>query len=256
MTTPQPLSAEAAPTGPRVLIADDQELVRTGFRLILTARGIDVVGVAADGVEAVSMARALRPDVVLLDIRMPNMDGLEAARRILAALPACRVIMLTTFDLDQYVYAALAAGASGFLLKDVTPAHLVAAVRLVDTGDALLAPSITRRLVERCAPSATAPDGAVVAAPHRDVAALTPREREVLTLMGHGLSNAELARELTLSEATVKTHVARIFAKVALRDRAQAVVLAYETGLVTPGSVSRPSRSASAEGAAPPGARG
>lgn len=222
MTAPRP--------EPRVLIADDQELVRTGFRLILTARGIEVAGVAGDGVEAVSMARALRPDVVLLDIRMPRMDGLEAARRILAELPDCRVIMLTTFDLDQYVYAALAAGASGFLLKDVTPEHLAAAVRLVDTGDALLAPSITRRLVERCAPPAGA-----APAPHRDLAALTPREREVLTLMGQGLSNAELARELTLSEATVKTHVARIFAKLSLRDRAQAVVLAYETGLVTPG---------------------
>ncbi|MFD3552231.1 response regulator [Streptomyces goshikiensis] len=220
---------------PRVVIADDQELVRAGFRMILTARGIDVVGVAADGVEAVSMARRLRPDVVLLDIRMPNMDGLEAARRILAENRHCRVIMLTTFDLDQYVYAALAAGASGFLLKDVTPAHLAAAVRLVGTGDALLAPSITRRLVERCAPAA-APE----AAAHRDLDALTPREREVLTLMGQGLSNTELARALTLSEATVKTHVARIFAKLGLRDRAQAVVLAYETGLVTPGSVSSP----------------
>ncbi|MEU9719591.1 response regulator transcription factor [Streptomyces sp. NPDC047976] len=224
MTAPRP--------EPRVLIADDQELVRTGFRLILTARGIEVAGVAADGVEAVSMARALRPDVVLLDIRMPRMDGLAAARRILAELPECRVIMLTTFDLDQYVYAALAAGASGFLLKDVTPEHLAAAVRLVDTGDALLAPSITRRLVERCAQPAAA---SAPPAPHRDLAALTPREREVLTLMGQGLSNAELARELTLSEATVKTHVARIFAKLSLRDRAQAVVLAYETGLVTPG---------------------
>ncbi|MFB0629826.1 response regulator [Streptomyces sp. AB3(2024)] len=232
----------AAAPGPRVLIADDQELVRTGFRLILTARGIEVAGVAADGVEAVSMARSLRPDVVLLDIRMPRMDGLEAARRIMAELPGARVIMLTTFDLDQYVYAALAAGASGFLLKDVTPEHLAAAVRLVGTGDALLAPSITRRLVERCAP-APGPSvnaSAGVPAPHRDLAALTPREREVLTLMGHGRSNAELAGELTLSEATVKTHVARIFAKLGLRDRAQAVVLAYETGLVTPGSAGGP----------------
>ncbi|MFG2710866.1 response regulator [Streptomyces goshikiensis] len=240
---------EAVPVGeavPRVVIADDQELVRSGFRLILTARGIDVVGVAADGVEAVSMARRLRPDVVLLDIRMPNMDGLEAARRILAENRHCRVIMLTTFDLDQYVYAALAAGASGFLLKDVTPAHLAAAVRLVDTGDALLAPSITRRLVERCAPAA--PE----AAAHRDLDALTPREREVLTLMGQGLSNTELARELTLSEATVKTHVARIFAKLGLRDRAQAVVLAYETGLVTPGSGTPGSVSSAAGSGRPP----
>ncbi|MFI6699235.1 response regulator [Streptomyces sp. NPDC050509] len=224
------------------MIADDQELVRTGFCLILRARGIDVVGEAADGAEAVEAVCGLRPDVVLIDIRMPVMDGLEAARRVLARAPECRVIMLTTFDLDQYVYAALAAGASGFLLKDVTPAHLAAAVRLVDTGDALLAPSITRRLVERFAsgplptraPAVRAP-AAPVPAVHRDLAALTPREHEVLTLLGRGLSNTELARALTLSEATVKTHVARIFAKLSLRDRAQAVVLAYETGIVAPG---------------------
>ncbi|MEU6801758.1 response regulator transcription factor [Streptomyces neyagawaensis] len=227
--------------GPRVVIADDQELVRTGFRLILTARGINVVGEAADGAEAVRAVGRLRPDVVLMDIRMPHMDGLEAARRVLAQTPDCRVIMLTTFDLDSYVYAALAAGASGFLLKDVTPAHLAAAVRLVDTGDALLAPSITRRLVERWASGAgrTAP-GPAHPAVHRDLTLLTPREREVLTLMGRGLSNAELARHLTLSEATVKTHVARIFAKLTLRDRAQAVVLAYETGLVAPGESADP----------------
>ncbi|MFD7507068.1 response regulator [Streptomyces sp. NPDC059850] len=220
------MSAEPAP---RVVVADDQELVRTGFRLILTARGIDMVGEAADGAEAVAAVRGLRPDVVLMDIRMPGMDGLEAARRVLAQVPDCRVIMLTTFDLDRYVYAALAAGASGFLLKDVTPEHLAAAVRLVRTGDALLAPSITRRLLERCG------GGAPTKSPHRDLAALTQREREVLTLMGRGLSNSELAQTLTLSEATVKTHVARIFAKLTLRDRAQAVVLAYETGLVSPG---------------------
>ncbi|MEU0096723.1 response regulator transcription factor [Kribbella sp. NPDC006257] len=214
----------------RVVIADDQALVRTGFRMILNARGIEVVGEAADGAEAVEAVRRLAPDVVLMDIRMPTMDGLEATRRILATPTDCRVLILTTFDLDQYVYAALAAGASGFLLKDVTPEHLAAAVSLVTTGDALLAPSITRRLVERFATPAPA-----TPAIHRDLAALTPRELEVLTLMGHGLSNAELAAELTLSEATVKTHVARIFAKLTLRDRAQAVVLAYETGLVSPG---------------------
>ncbi|MET9378519.1 response regulator transcription factor [Streptomyces sp. NPDC002992] len=221
---------------PRVLIADDQALIRTGFRLILTTRGIEVVGEAADGAEAVAAARRLRPDVVLMDIRMPGMDGLEATRRILAEAPRCKVLMLTTFDLDRYVYAALALGASGFLLKDVTPEHLAASVRLVDTGDALLAPSITRRLVERFAGGdrASAADTSVPAV-HRDLAPLTPREREVLTLMGRGMSNTELAGALTLSEATVKTHVARIFAKLALRDRAQAVVLAYETGLVTPG---------------------
>ncbi|MFG2058801.1 response regulator [Micromonospora sp. NPDC048930] len=223
------------PASPRVLIADDQELIRTGFRLILVARGIDVVGEAADGVEAVEAERRLRPDVVLMDIRMPVMDGLEATRRILDHSPRCRVLMLTTFDLDRYVYAALALGASGFLLKDVTADHLAAAVRLVDTGDALLAPSITRRLVQRFAGAGQSAGNEPTRAIHRDLAALTPRELEVLTLVGRGLSNTELAQALTLSEATVKTHVARIFAKLALRDRAQAVVLAYETGLVTPG---------------------
>jgi DNA-binding NarL/FixJ family response regulator len=218
-------------TGPRVLVVDDQELVRTGFRLILTTRGVEVVGEAANGAAAVAAVRRLRPDVVLMDIRMPDMDGLEATRQIVALDPTCRVIMLTTFNLDRYVYTALANGASGFLLKDVTPEHLAAAVRLVNTGDALLAPSITRRLVER-----------FTAAPavHRDLTGLTPREREVLTLLGRGLSNTELADALTLSEATVKTHVARIFAKLRLRDRAQAVVVAYETGLVSPDQPGQP----------------
>ncbi|MEU8304968.1 response regulator transcription factor [Actinomadura sp. NPDC048955] len=211
----------------RVLIADDQTLVRGGFRMILSRSGIEVVGEAADGLEAVAAARRLRPDVVLMDIRMPGMDGLEATRRVLADDPACRVLILTTFDLDSYVYSALAAGASGFLLKDVTPEHLVASVKLIETGDALLAPSITRRLVERFARPAPAPQGLDV---------LTPREKEVLRLVGGGLSNTELAAHLHLSEATVKTHVTRIFAKLGLRDRAQAVVVAYESGLVTPGT--------------------
>ncbi|MEU8121240.1 response regulator transcription factor [Spirillospora sp. NPDC049024] len=211
----------------KVLIADDQTLVRGGFRMILSRSGIEVVGEAADGLEAVTAARRLRPDVVLMDIRMPGMDGLEATRRVLADDPACRVLILTTFDLDQYVYSALAAGASGFLLKDVTPEHLVASVKLIETGDALLAPSITRRLVERFARPAPTPQGLDV---------LTPREKEVLRLVGGGLSNTELAAHLHLSEATVKTHVTRIFAKLGLRDRAQAVVVAYESGLVVPGT--------------------
>ncbi|MER7188437.1 response regulator transcription factor [Streptomyces hyaluromycini] len=223
-------AADGSGQPPRVLIADDQTLIRTGFRLILTARGIEVVGEAADGAEAVAAAHRLRPDVVLMDIRMPNLDGLEATRLILDRLPECRILILTTFDLDRYVYTALSAGASGFLLKDVTPEHLAAAVRLVGTGDALLAPSITRRLVERFAAE---PDRAP--AVHADLTALTPRELEVLTLLGRGLSNTQLAAELILSEATVKSHVARIFAKLGLRDRAQAVVVAYETGLVRAG---------------------
>ena len=213
-----------------MVVADDQALVRTGFRMILTADGIDVVAEAANGAEAVDAVRRTRPDVVLMDIRMPEMDGLEATRRILTgAADEPRVIILTTFDLDHYVYAALSAGASGFLLKDVTPEHLVAAVRMVRSGDALLAPAITRRLVERFAGR-----GADTAAMHRDLSALTPRELEVLRLLAQGLSNAELAAHLHLSEATVKTHVARILAKLGLRDRVQAVVVAYETGLVSP----------------------
>ena len=221
------------PAPPRVVIADDQTLVRSGFRMILGAAGIPVVAEAADGHEAVAAVLKHRPDVVLMDIRMPEMDGLEATRHILAARPGrdSRIIILTTFDFDQYVYAALTAGASGFLLKDVTPEQLVAAVRAVRSGDALLAPSITRRLVERFAASS---DRRAV---HRDLSGLTPRELEVLRLLARGLSNAELAGELTLSEATVKTHVARILAKLQLRDRVQAVVLAYETGLVGPGSL-------------------
>jgi DNA-binding NarL/FixJ family response regulator len=230
MTIPGPPSALAQPEGqPRVVIADDQALVRTGFRLILTEAGIPVVAEAADGGEAVSAVLKHKPDVVLMDIRMPDMDGLEATQRILAARPTsrCRIVMLTTFDLDQYVYAALAAGASGFLLKHVTPEYLVSAVRLVRSGDALLSPSITRRLVERFAPA-----NPVNLPLHADLAVLTPRELEVLRLLAHGLSNAELAGQLTLSEATVKTHIGRILTKLQLRDRVQAVVLAYQTGLV------------------------
>ena len=230
----------------RVVIADDQVLVRTGFRMILMSEGIDVVGEAANGDEALRVVRETRPDVVLMDIRMPGMDGLEATRLILSedaggaagsgsAEPAPeppRIIILTTFDLDQYVYAAITAGASGFLLKDVSPEHLVAAVGMVRAGDAMLAPAITRRLVERFAVPTENPRTEAL---HKDLATLTPREREVLGLLGRGLSNAELAARFHLSEATVKTHVARILAKLNLRDRAQAVVVAYETGLITPG---------------------
>ncbi|NUW31757.1 response regulator transcription factor [Nonomuraea sp. SMC257] len=222
-------SGESRPL--RAVIADDQALVRTGFRMILMADGIEVVGEAADGAEAVAVVRRARPDVVLMDVRMPHMDGIEATRRIVAGgADDTRVLILTTYDLDQYVYAALTAGASGFLLKDVTPEHLVASVRLVRSGDALLAPAITRRLVERFArPAEAAP------AVHGDLSELTPRELEVLRLLATGLSNAELADRLTLSPTTVKTHVARILSKLGLRDRVQAVVLAYETGLVSPG---------------------
>ncbi|MEU7833263.1 MULTISPECIES: response regulator transcription factor [unclassified Nonomuraea] len=216
----------------RVVIADDQALVRSGFGMILAADGIEVAAEAANGAEAVAAVRRTRPDVVLMDIRMPEMDGLEATRQIMAgAADETRVLILTTYDLDHYVYAALTMGASAFLLKDVTPEHLVAAVRLVRAGDALLAPSITRRLVERFARRDEAR-----AAVHRDLSELTPRELEVLRLLATGLSNAELADRLSLSPTTVKTHVARILSKLGLRDRVQAVVLAYETGLITPGS--------------------
>ncbi|GAA0384542.1 DNA-binding response regulator [Acrocarpospora corrugata] len=221
-------------SGPlRVVIADDQALVRSGFGMILAADGIEVTGEAANGAEAVAAVRRTRPDVVLMDIRMPQMDGLEATRQIMAGgSHETRVLILTTYDLDHYVYAALTAGASGFLLKDVSPEHLVAAVRLVRSGDALLAPTITRRLVERFAPR-----DAAKAALHRDLSELTPREVEVLRLIAAGLSNAELADRLTLSPTTVKTHVARILSKLGLRDRVQAVVVAYETGLVSPGGL-------------------
>jgi len=215
----------------RVLIADDQQLVRTGFRVILNAEpDIEVVGEAGDGREAIEAAAALRPDVVLMDIRMPNLDGIEATRRIAAGSASSRVLILTTFDLDEYVYEALRAGASGFLLKDAGADELLHAVRVVAGGDALLAPSITRRLIEDYAhrPPLRERPGAL--------AELTPRELEVLRLIARGLSNADIACELVVGDATVKTHVARIFAKLDLHDRAQVVVLAYESGLVQPGA--------------------
>lgn len=216
----------------RVLIADDQVMVRAGFRLILKPHpDIEVVGEAGDGHEAVENARALRPDVVLMDIRMPGLDGLGATRQLLMGpAPArVRVLILTTFDLDSYVYETLRAGASGFLLKDAPPEQLVAGIRTVAAGEALLAPSITRRLIESFIHRTPAE--------HVDgdkLDELTPREREVLQLLGRGLSNSELAAQLFVSEATVKTHVNRVFSKLGLRDRVQAVVFAYETGLVVP----------------------
>jgi DNA-binding NarL/FixJ family response regulator len=220
----------------RILIADDQALVRAGFRMILEAQpDLEVVAEAADGEAAVRLTRRHRPDVVLMDIRMPGLDGLEATRRLLGpdatGAPTSgsppRIVILTTFDLDEYVYAALQAGAAGFLLKDVSPEHLVGAVRTVAVGDALLAPSITRRLVERYA----SPPAAPTVAPET-LARLTARETDVLRLLARGMSNAEIAEQLVVSEATVKTHVAGILAKLDLRNRAQAVVIAYESGLV------------------------
>lgn len=215
----------------RVLLADDQELVRSGFRLILDlAEGIEVVGEAADGREAVRLAKELQPDVVLMDVRMPELDGIEATRRLRQAGVDARVLVLTTFDLDEYVYAAVRAGASGFLLKDSPRDQLVTAVRTVARGEALLAPAITQRLIERFVARPPLEEAAPA------VAALSRRELEVLRLLARGLSNAEIAAQLVLGEATVKTHVARIFRKLDLRDRVQAVVFAYETGLVEPGA--------------------
>lgn len=215
----------------RVLVVDDQALVRAGFSMILEAEpDIDVVGEAADGLEAVSAARNLNPDVVLMDVRMPNLDGIAATRVICEETPvATRVLMLTTFDLDEYVYEALRAGASGFLLKDVPPERLAAAIRAVASGESLLASSVTRRLIERFVRTRPATSTANLAV------RLTVRERQVLELIARGLSNAEIAEAFVLSETTVKTHVARILDKLELRDRVQAVVFAYESGLVQPG---------------------
>jgi DNA-binding NarL/FixJ family response regulator len=214
----------------RLLIADDQALVRAGFRMILDAeKDLEVVGEASDGAEAVDLVRRLAPDVVLMDIRMPELDGIEATRAVTAA-GTTRVLMLTTFDLNEYVYEALRAGASGFLLKDVPPEQLVAGIRVVAQGEALLAPSITKRLIAEFAaaapPSQPPPPG---------LDELTDRELEVFKLIARGLSNAEIAAELVVSETTVKTHVARVLMKLGLRDRVQAVVLAYESGVAVPG---------------------
>ena len=221
----------------RVLLVDDQALLRTGFRLVLEAiDDIDVIGEAGDGTAAEQMARALEPDVILMDVRMPGRNGIDATRAITEALPDTKVLILTTFDLDEYAFAGLRAGASGFLLKDTTPADLVEAIRLVASGDAVVSPRVTRRMLElfsdRLPESAPSGEGGV--AP--ELESLTPRELEVLTLIGQGLSNAEIAASLVVSEATVKTHVGNVLAKTGSRDRVQAVVLAHATGLVGPGS--------------------
>ncbi len=212
----------------RILIVDDQALVRAGFRLVLESQSdFEVVGEAGDGEDAVAAVRLLHPDIVLMDVRMPRMDGLEATRRILQnGTSECRIVMLTTFDLDEYVYSALRAGACGFLLKDVRPDQLIAAVRVVQSGDALPAPSITRRLIERFAPRPSVDES------RKALESLTDRESEVLRLMARGMANQEIAEKLFVSEATVKTHVAHIFDKLGVDNRVQAVVAAYESGLV------------------------
>jgi DNA-binding NarL/FixJ family response regulator len=218
----------------RILLVDDQELLRMGFRMVLEAQaGLEVVGEAGDGAEAVALTRQLEPDVVLMDVRMPGMDGVQATRALVEGGSRSHIIILTTFDLDEYAHAALRAGASGFLLKDAPTADLLSAIRAVASGDAVVAPSTTRRLLATIAhqlPVART-DAAVPG-----LSSLTPREREVLIAVARGLSNAEIAEELVLSEATVKTHVGRILAKLALRDRVQIVIYAYDRGLVAPGS--------------------
>ena len=216
-----------------ILLADDQALVRVGLRKILEAEPeTTVVAEAENGEEAVAAAARHRPDVVLMDIRMPVLDGIEATRRIVSAQPATRVLILTTFGLDTYVYDALRAGASGFMLKDAPPEEIAAAVRIVANGDALLAPAVTRAVIEEFTSRAPAPS----LEPPRAVAELTPREQEVLALLARGLSNPEICKELVISDATAKTHVAHILQKLDLRDRVQAVIYAYETGFVAPGS--------------------
>ena len=229
------MSAPGTPERPariRVLIADDQALLRAGFRLIVDSeRDLEVAGEAADGLQAVELGRSLRPDVVLMDVRMPHLDGIEATRRLLeGGGGSTRVLILTTFDLDEYVFDALRAGASGFLLKDAPADQLIAAIRVVASGEALLAPSVTRRLIEEFARRTVRPSD-----PAPALGDLTPREIEVLTLLARGRSNAEIAESLFLGNTTVKTHVGRILMKLDLRDRVQAVVLAYESGLVQPG---------------------
>ncbi|MDX6255300.1 MAG: hypothetical protein QOJ11_1634 [Frankiales bacterium] len=217
----------------RILLVDDQPLLRQGFRLVLSAQeDMEVVGEAGDGEQAVARTRALQPDIVLMDVRMPGMDGIAATRRIVAEAPAAKVIILTTYGIDEYAFSALHAGASGFLLKDVQPADLLAGIRAVATGDAVIAPSVTRLLLDTFAHQLAPPSAAGTAVDALD--ALTEREREVFLLIASGLSNAEIATELVLSEATAKTHVSRILSKLGLRDRVHAVILAYESGTTRP----------------------
>ena len=213
-----------------MLVADDQPLVRSGFRMVLEERSdLELVGEAADGLEAIELARTLDPDVILMDIRMPNLDGVEATRRLVDANTRAHILVLTTFDVDEYVYAAVRAGASGFLLKDVEPAELVDAIRVVAAGNSLFGPTATKRLIERFA-------RAYQATSSRSLDRLTDREREILQLIAGGLSNAEIARRLYLSETTVKTHVSSTLRKLGVRDRVQAVIAAYDAGLVEPGT--------------------
>ncbi len=219
-----------------ILLADDQPMLRMGFRLVLDAQAdMHVVGEAGDGAAAVRLASATRPDVVLMDVRMPGVDGIEATRRIVATASATRVLILTTFDLDEYAYAGLRAGAGGFLLKDVPPPDQLSAIRAVASGDAVVAPSVTRRLLDTFLPHLPDPASATATRVPAEVESLTSREREILGEVAGGLSNAEIAARLVLSEATVKTHVGRVLSKLQLRDRVQAVVYAYEHGLVRPG---------------------
>ncbi|HEY1358857.1 MAG TPA: response regulator transcription factor [Thermoleophilaceae bacterium] len=226
-----------------VVVADDQGMVRAGLRSLLEAEpDISVVGEAGDGLQAIEEVRRRKPTVVLMDIRMPQLDGLAATRQVLAEQPGLRVLVLTTFDLDEYVFAALRAGASGFMLKDAPAEELADAIRVLASGDALLAPAVTRRVIEAFAAQPEGP-------PPRDLEELSPRETEVLRLLARGLSNAEIARELVVSEATVKTHVSNVLAKLRLRDRIHAVIHAYEAGVVRPGPPRRPE---SLRGAAPP----
>jgi DNA-binding NarL/FixJ family response regulator len=219
----------------RVLLADDQELMRMGFRMVMdTQSDLEIVGEAANGLEAVEAARTLEPDVVLMDVRMPELDGVQATRMIVDSRASARIIILTTFDLDEYVYAALRAGASGFLLKDAPPAELLSGIRAVASGDAVVAPSVTRRLLSNYAHRLPAPATVEEGEEDERMALLTAREREVLLEVAASLSNAEIAERLVLSEATVKSHVGRILSKLELRDRVQIVVFAYESGLITP----------------------